>query len=534
MEKSHRISHSSVLVGIGLVLVGLLAGILVMLLVVDTRPANTVMPQVVERVELGKPAPQQPASITGATEAAPALDLVSINSMFKAVANDVTQAVVYIQVEGAGSGDFPRDWFHNFEEEGGGERLFRDMPRQSVGSGVIISKQGYIVTNLHVVDQARAIQITLSDKRQFEAHIVGVDASTDLAVIKVENPEDFPVIALGNSDRLEVGEWVLAVGNPFRLTSTVTAGIISALGRQVNIIEDRFRIEDFIQTDAAINPGNSGGALVNLEGELVGINTAIATESGSYEGYGFAVPVNLVERVVRDLISYGEVRRGFLGVSIQTINAVAARRLGMDQVGGVYLDEVQDGGAADRGGLQEGDVVIAINGESINASNELQSVIARLRPGDQVSVDVWRRGERQKHQVTLLGRDDPAYKNWFAELEPIPQPVPEEEPAYPSTEVFQLDGWGLGLRDLTSRDRNAFDVEDGVYLAYVEKETVADNAGLPRDAVLLAIGETPVNSVEDAIRILALSEAHSGDLLLRVRRRTGIDSFYELEVPSVE
>ncbi|MDX1548444.1 MAG: trypsin-like peptidase domain-containing protein, partial [Rhodothermales bacterium] len=283
---------SSLLIGIGLVLVGLFGGILLMLFVINSRAVPEVMPAVVERVELGRPAPARAAPERRSEPAGATVDLKALNQQFRGVAGEVRRSVVYIQVEGPGQG-LPRDWFHNFEGEG--DRFLRELPRQSVGSGVIISPQGYVVTNHHVVDRAETILVTLADKRQFEARIVGVDPSTDLAVLRLESEDEpLPVITIGDSDRLEVGEWVLAIGNPFRLTSTVTAGIVSALGRQVNIIDDPLRIEDFIQTDAAINPGNSGGALVNLDGALVGISTAIATESGSYEGYGFAVPVNLV------------------------------------------------------------------------------------------------------------------------------------------------------------------------------------------------------------------------------------------------
>ena len=536
METPKRHRHTSILIGIGLVLIGLLGGIFVMLFFVDGPSQQAVVPRVVERVELGRSQPLPPMPTPDSGEAATTTtDIRTLNRLFKGVAGQVTEAVVYIQVEG--SGDAPRDWFHQFDEEELGGRFFREMPRQSVGSGVIISEQGYLVTNHHVVDGASRIQVTLSDKRQFHARLIGVDPSTDLAVLQVDlaEGENLPAVALGDSDTVQVGEWVLAIGNPFRLTSTVTAGIVSALGRQVNIIEDNFRIEDFIQTDAAINPGNSGGALVNLQGELIGISTAIATESGSYEGYGFAVPVNLVERVVQDLISYGEVQRGYLGVTIQSIDAAVAQRLGLDRIGGVYLDRVEGGSAAFRGGLRRGDVVLSIAGRSVNEPNELQSSIARHRPGDQVSVEVWRQGRTQTHQVELLGRDDPAMRDWFDGLDTEQQALnPEESPQRPSLEVFQLEGWGLGVRELTRRERDGFDVEQGVYLSYIEAGTHADEAGLPRDVIIERIDDTPVTSVEDVVRQLGLvaesSEAPE-TVLLRVKRRNGLSAFYEMKVP---
>ena len=535
MEKPNHHRNTSILIGIGLVLIGLLGGIFVMLFFVDGQPQQAVAPRVVERVELGRSQPLPTAPTPDSGETASPVDIRTLNHLFKGVAGHVTEAVVYIQVEG--TGDMPRDWFHQFDDEDLGGRFFREMPRQSVGSGVIISEQGYIITNHHVVDGASRIQVTLSDKRQFRARLVGADPSTDLAVLQVDldEGETLPAVVLGDSDAVQVGEWVLAVGNPFRLTSTVTAGIVSALGRQVNIIEDEFRIEDFIQTDAAINPGNSGGALVNLEGELIGISTAIATESGSYEGYGFAVPVNLVERVVQDLISYGEVQRGYLGVSIQSIDASAARRLGLDRIGGVYLDRVEGGSAAYKGGLRRGDVVLSVAGRSVNEPNELQSSIARHRPGDQVAVEVWREGRRQTLSVELLGRDDPAMRDWIAGLDAQRRALePEEVPQSPSLEVFQLEGWGLGIRELTRRERDGFDAEQGVYLSYIEAGSTGDAAGLPRDVIIERIDDAPVASVEDVVRQLGQASESSEapeTVLLRVKRRNGVSAFYEMKVP---
>ncbi|MGA0255708.1 MAG: S1C family serine protease, partial [Rhodothermales bacterium] len=313
MSEAPQPSRDRSLVGSGqrafsLVVVGLLTGILLTLWFGGVLP-GTMRPVEVQRtVQLGSDANAGSVRAPASDVPSQYLDVMSMNEVFKAVSSTVTPTVVYIEVESLpGSG-----MLSPFGGRGGS---------QSLGSGVIISDQGYIVTNNHVVDGASRIRVTLNDKRQFPAEVVGADPTTDLAVIKIEPDTSIPVVALGNADAVEVGEWVLAVGNPFRLTSTVTAGIVSAIGRQVNVIEDRLGIESFIQTDAAINPGNSGGAVVNLQGELVGIATAIATESGSYEGYGFAVPVDLMERVVRDLIRFGEVRRGYLGVSIQAMNA---------------------------------------------------------------------------------------------------------------------------------------------------------------------------------------------------------------------
>ena len=270
----------------------------------------------------------------------------------------------------------------------------------SSGSGVILSPDGYIVTNHHVVERSTDIKVTLADKRAYKAKLVGSDPSTDIALLKIEEVE-LPFLLFGNSDSVRIGEWVLAVGNPFNLESTVTAGIISAKGRNINILGGAASIESFIQTDAAVNPGNSGGALVNTAGELIGINTAIITESGSYEGYSFAVPSNLVQKVIRDLREYGEVQRAYLGVGIQDLDSETARDIGLPNAEGVYINHVTTNGAAEDAGLEKGDVVIGINGTRVKRTSELQEYVGRYRPGDQVSIEYWRGGKKSRIRVTL-------------------------------------------------------------------------------------------------------------------------------------
>jgi serine protease Do len=277
------------------------------------------------------------------------------------------------------------------------------QPRASeaTGSGVIISAKGYIVTNNHVIKGSNKVEITLYDKRKFTATLIGTDPNTDLAVLKIEAPSNIPTIDFANSDEIKVGEWVLAVGNPFELTSTVTAGIVSAKGRNINILGGRQSIESFIQTDAAVNPGNSGGALVNTKGELVGINTAIATPTGTYAGYSFAVPINLAKKVVQDLIEHGEVRRGFLGIMIQDVNSELAQQLALDVTQGVYVNDLVPEGAAKAAGMQSGDVVIKVNGIKIKSVPELQEQIGSRNIGDDVKVTVWRGGAEKDLLVKL-------------------------------------------------------------------------------------------------------------------------------------
>lgn len=324
-----------------------------------------------------------------------------------------TPAVVHVMTEySVRSSDHyssPMDPFlREFFGDGFGERVPRG-PQLGSGSGVIIASNGYIVTNNHVIDRADKIEVVLDDKRKFVATLVGSDPNTDLALLKI-NADKLPVIRYGNSDDLQVGEWVLAVGNPMNLTSTVTAGIVSAKGRNINILSTSQRsngqmgdmtIESFIQTDAAVNPGNSGGALVNLNGDLVGINTAIASQTGSFAGYSFAVPSAIVSKVVDDLLKYGEVQRALLGANIQEIDAALAKEKDLKTLNGVYIAKVTENSGAKEAGLQEGDVITAINGVAVNKSSQLLEQIARYRPGDKVKVQYLRSGKEKTANVTL-------------------------------------------------------------------------------------------------------------------------------------
>ncbi|MEZ4885388.1 MAG: trypsin-like peptidase domain-containing protein [Chitinophagales bacterium] len=272
----------------------------------------------------------------------------------------------------------------------------------SSGSGVIVSSDGYIVTNYHVVEGSDEIKVNLYNKESYTATIIGIDPSTDVALIKI-NAFNLPAIKYGDSDRVEVGEWVLAVGNPFNLTSTVTAGIISAKARNINILEEEYAIESFIQTDAVINSGNSGGALVNTRGELVALNTAIATpyQSGTYAGYSFAIPVNIVRKVVDDLRTHGMVQRAYLGVNIKNIDSELAKEMNLQSMNGVYVEQVIKGSAAHDAGLKKGDIIIEVHGRKVNSSPELDERLARYRPGNPISITYLRNGIEEYVQVTL-------------------------------------------------------------------------------------------------------------------------------------
>ncbi|MFC6222869.1 S1C family serine protease [Hymenobacter artigasi] len=320
---------------------------------------------------------------------------------FVAAAAAVTPAVVHVMTEYAAPAvdrrqqqqmdPFLRQFFgdqleqfHGQQPQGGG---------QGSGSGVIIAANGYIVTNNHVIDKASKIEVVLDDKRKFEAELVGADPNTDLAVLKVK-ADNLPFIKYGNSDDVKVGQWVLAVGNPFNLNSTVTAGIISAKGRNIDILrrKDNMGIESFIQTDAVVNPGNSGGALVNLNGDLIGINSAIASHTGSYEGYSFAIPSSLASKVVDDLLKYKVVQRALLGVQIQEVDAKLASEKKLNTLNGVYVQGLTAGSAAAQAGLKKDDIITQINGVAVNTSSQLQEQVARFRPGDKIKVSYLRGG----------------------------------------------------------------------------------------------------------------------------------------------
>lgn len=288
-----------------------------------------------------------------------------------------------------------------------GQRFqYEPQPRAGTGSGVIYTEDGYIITNNHVVDFADEFEVTLHDNREFKARLIGRDESTDMAIIKID-ASGLPAIELGNSDDVKVGEWVLAVGNPFDLTSTVTAGIVSAKARDIDIIKGGTGIESFIQTDAAVNPGNSGGALVDVNGRLIGINSAIATPTGVFAGYSFAIPVNLVKRIADDLVKYGSYKRPYLGVNIAKMDANVARGLNIEYIPGVAIVELADvKGSAAQAGMKEKDIITKVNGKNVTTTSELMEYIGRSKVGETVNLSVIRDGKQQDIAVRLKPRTD--------------------------------------------------------------------------------------------------------------------------------
>lgn len=361
---------------------------------------------------------------------------------------------------------------------------FRSQPqeRQGSGSGVIMSKDGFIVTNNHVVENAQEIKVVLNDKREFEARVVGTDPSTDIALLKVE-AEDLPFLTYGNSENLKLGEWVLAVGNPFNLNSTVTAGIVSAQARNLGINrQNNYSIESFIQTDAAVNPGNSGGALVNQHGNLVGINTAIYSRTGSYTGYSFAVPVSIVKKVVKDLKEFGEVQRALLGVTIGDVNAQIAEELNLDRVEGVYVGEVGSNSAAEDAGIESEDVIIRVGGEKTKTSAQLQEKISQYRPGDDVEIVVIRDNEEKQFTVTLRNK-------------------------HGDTEIVRDNMTLLGAEFETVNEnvKRQLNIENGIIIRELNKGKLRD-AGLKEGFIITNVNKKAIYEVKDFKREIGNSK----------------------------
>ena len=323
---------------------------------------------------------------------------------FTVAAKKTIDAVVHVKTKYEGETVSYYDPFYDFLWGGGGKQYeYKTPQRQGSGSGVIISNDGYIVTNNHVIQNADNIEVTLNNKRTYTAKVIGTDPSTDISLIKIDE-RDLPFITYGNSDEVLVGQWTLAVGNPYNLTSTVTAGIISAKGRNIDILRDKFKIESYLQTDAAVNPGNSGGALVNTKGELIGLISAIASPTGSYSGYSFAIPVNMVKKAAADLREFGAVQRAFIGVSIQNMDSELADQLKVDVIKGVYVNGITEEGAAKDAGIKTGDIITNIDNQEVNNVPEFQEQIGKFRPGDKINITIQRNGKKMEMPIALTNQ----------------------------------------------------------------------------------------------------------------------------------
>lgn len=434
--------------------------------------------------------PSEVTSSTGATDFTQAAAMVSPGVVHVRTTYDRSKS----QAVNDPFGDMFEDFF--------GRRGQR-VPQQNrpapmgKGSGVIVTGDGYIMTNNHVVEDADKIEVILADKRVLEAKVIGRDKNTDLALIKI-SATDLPIVKLGNSDAVRVGEWVLAVGFPLTLESTVTAGIVSAKSRQIGILAPEFdrntydptnppantSIESFIQTDAVINRGNSGGALVNTNGELIGINSAIASKSGTYEGYGFAIPVNLAKKVMDDFLKYGEVKRGYIGVTFQELDADRAKELKVTEIDGLYVNSTLEGGAAEKAGIKKGDIIKRLDGQEITSSARLQERVGTMRPGDKLTLGVLRDGKMRDFKLTLKGDEGNKLANSSKEV----------------TEV--VNSLGATFSPLTDAAKKKYGLNSGVVVTSVSPGKVFDMYDMPKGTVITSINGRAVNNNDQVIAAL--------------------------------
>lgn len=431
----------------------------------------------------------------------------SSNPDFVSSAEKSVNSVVHIKTIVENKNNLSYDPFHDWFF-GGRQRQPNVM--QGSGSGVIISQDGYIVTNNHVVNGATKIEVVLNDKRSYTATVIGTDPNTDLALLKVKE-NDLPFINYGNSDVVKIGEWVLAVGNPFNLNSTVTAGIISAKGRNINILENSNQngllapIESFIQTDAAVNPGNSGGALVNTNGDLVGINTAIASNNGSYQGYSFAIPVNIVRKVVSDLIEFGTVQRAYIGLSIQDIDAKFANEKNIKQLKGVYINGLTENGAGENAGIKIGDVVTKVENVSVKSTSELLEQIAKFRPSDKINITIVRNEKEIILPVILKNKEN--------SLGII------KKPEVHRTSVSSL---GAEFEELTPEDLSKLKILSGVKIAKLEPGKLA-NAGIKEGFIITSVDKKKIEKIKD---IQFMLENKTGGVLIEGLYPNGMRAYY--------
>lgn len=378
--------------------------------------------------------------------------------------------------------DFRRDPFYEFFY-GPGEG---NRKQQATGSGVIISEDGYIVTNNHVIDDADNIQITLDNDKSYKANLVGADPSTDIALLKIEET-GLPFISFGNSDNVRIGEWVLAVGNPFNLNSTVTAGIVSAKARDIDLLQydenkEIFPLESFIQTDAAVNPGNSGGALVNVRGELIGINTAIASRTGSYSGYSFAVPADIVKKVTDDLLKFGLVQRAFIGVALADISQEIANEKELNNTDGVLVTGLITDGAAADAGVQEGDVITKIGSLSINSVPALQEQVGKFRPGDKISLTIKRGNAEKLIHITLRNKEG-------------------KTKMMDKVEINKLTALGATFKKINAEDMRLLKIKNGVKVATIGPGKLR-SAGIKEGIIITKVDQKPISNPEELVNLL--------------------------------
>lgn len=450
----------------------------------------------------------------------------ALNKAFQAASDAVIPSVVSISVvieNKAHSSEF-RDQFRDFFKYFGEQ--FDEAPQESEasGSGVFATEDGYIITNYHVVENAKDIKVTTYDKKEHKAKLIGTDPLTDLALIKIDG-STYPAVHFAKMEDVKIGEWVLAVGNPLGLNSTITAGIVSAIGRGgLSLLKERgpSAVENFIQTDAAINPGNSGGGLFNLEGSLVGINTAIATRTGTYIGYGFAIPVDLVKAVIMDLKEDGKIHRGQLGVQIRSLDEVMAKSLKLDKVEGVLVNEVVKGSAAEKAGIEDGDVILEVDGKAMSTSNELQSVIAKKHAGEKVNLVIWRDAKKINKTVTLQPRDTKG-DNTNEEAKPADD---EDSKDIGATSFDKL---GFSVKALTQADKETYDVQNGVLISKVERNSEVLKRGVAPNGVITKADRVKITSVKDLKKIIESKK--SGEAVMLQIKYKDSNRIIAIEIP---
>lgn len=427
---------------------------------------------------------------------------------FTVAAKMSVNAVVHVKTEYLHENTYySYDPFQDFFWGEGMKKHKKYTPAKGSGSGVIISTDGFIVTNRHVINGAEKIVVTLNNKKTYDAEIIGIDASTDLALLKIDE-SNLSYMPYGNSDEVKVGEWVLAVGNPFNLTSTVTAGIVSAKGRNINILRSDpssglSAIESFIQTDAAVNPGNSGGALVSSSGELIGINTAIKSNTGSYTGYSFAIPVNIVKKVVDDLLEYGIVQRGFIGVTIRNINSELAKEKDIDELAGVYVSGIAEGGAAEKAGIETGDVITKIGNADVTNVAELQEQISKFRPGNNILVTLKRSGKEQEFLITLKN------KNGNTEI------VKKE-----NNKIATI--LGAHFRSISNAEKSKLRINNGLQVAKLNSGKLM-SAGIKEGFIITRVDKKLIHNYDDLLNAL---EDKKGGVLIEGVYPNGMKAYY--------
>ncbi len=456
--------------------------------------------------------------------------LQALNEAFHNVGKTVTPSVVYVQVEMTPETDVQDDggqFFHRFF----GPDFKFDIPKRGpeigAGSGVIITSNGYILTNNHVVSGAKknGIKIILSDTREYRAKVIGMDKYTDLAVVKID-ADNLPAAALGNSDDVEVGHIVFAIGAPLGLKSTMTEGIVSALGRNIGIIGDEYGIENFIQTDAAVNPGNSGGPLVDINGQVIGINSAIATTNARYQGYSFAIPLNLAKQVASDIIKYGKFRRGFLGVQIRAVDAVYAKAAGLDKTRGVAVESVTKDAAADKAGVENGDIILTVNGKEVNSTQALQTTIASIHPGETVTLQIWRDRKNLEKKVILGSRDE----DGTAVAEKAKNEKDESDSDVDAEKVVSVKELGVTVKAVDAKLKKRYDVDKGVIISDIEDLSQAQERGLRKGDIVTDVGGQKITSPEQFEK--AIKKMNPGDaVMIRVKGEDKKMRFVPIEMP---